>query len=149
MNRVKSGLVSLLLLVFLVTRTPIAYAQEADGDYEEVTKEEIVPYDGYLFTKEGFANLIANKKKDLDLLKIEYDAKIKTAKIESDGELKKKELELKINKDMYEQLLTLKQNRIESLNTEVNWSNAKLVGGFVIGFISSIVIFYAAVQVVK
>ena len=150
MSKLKSGFASFMLLVFLATRTSIAYAEDAgDGDYIEIKKEDPAPYDGYIFDKDGFSNLVAKQDFKIKQLKLDYETEAKKTKIESDAELKKKELELKINKDMYEALLKSKDGRIEALQTEINWSTAKLVGGFTLGLVISITIFYAAVQVTK
>lgn len=150
MTRLKSWLASCMLLVFLATRTSIAYAEDAgDGEYSEIKKDEPAPYDGFIFDKDGFAKLITNQEFKLKQLKLDLETEAKKAKIESEADLKKKELEVKINKEMYEALLKSKDNRIEALQTEINWGTAKLVGGFVVGLTVSITIFYAAVQVAK
>ncbi len=54
-----------------------------------------------------------------------------------------------INREMYEGLLKIRQDRVDQLISEQRWNDAKLIGSFVLGFAASIAIFYAAVQVAK
>ena len=155
MNQLKTWIASILLLVMLTTQSRIAFAEEVDadddgvGDYIEVKEKEEVPFDGYLLHKDAMIKLIVNKQHEISSLKLQFDTDIKKMKLDWDTDLKKKDAELSINKEMYESMLKLKQDRIEQLSSEQKWSDLKLVGGFLLGFAVSIGIFYAAVQVAK
>ena len=155
MKQLKSVFASLMLLVLLVTQTAIARAEEVDedgdgqGDYIEVAEGDAAAFDGYLLHKDAMVNLIVNKKHEIETLKLQFDTDTKKLKLDWDTDIKKKDLELKINKDMYESMLKLRQDRIDQLASEQKWSDLKLIGGFVLGFAASIAMFYAAVQVAK
>lgn len=155
MKQIKSGIASFLLLVLLTTQSSIAFADEVDedgdgqGDYVELAEGETAGFDGYLLHKDAMVKLIVNKKHEIEQLKLGFDTDIKKIKLEHDTEIKKKDLELSINKDMYEGLLKIRQDRIEQLSSEQKWGDLKLIGGFIVGFAASIAIFFAAVQVSK
>ena len=155
MNKYKKLLASLLLLVYLVGWTPIAYAEEIDvdddgqGDYVELKETEVAPFDGYLLHKDAMVKLITEREKDINTLKLRFETESKKLQLDIETVTKKKDVELQINKEMYDALLQIRQDRIDALQREVNWGTAKLIGGVVIGFAVSVAMFYAAVQVVK
>lgn len=156
MNKIKIPLASLTLLVYIAGWIPIARAQDevdadgdGDGDYVELKEQESAPFDGFLLHKDAMVKLIVNKEKDLNTLKLSFETESKKLKLDLETITKKKDIELQINKEMYEDLLKIRQDRIEALQKEANWGTAKLIGGVVIGFAVSIAMFYAAVQVAK
>jgi hypothetical protein len=155
MIRAKSLIGSFVLFTFITAHTSIAFAEEVDvdedgtGDYVELKETETAPFDGFLLHKDAMVKLIVDKKHEVESLKLQFDTDIKKLKLDWDTDLKKKDLELSINKDMYESILKVRQDRIDQLSSEQKWSDVKLIGGFVLGFAVSIAMFYAAVQVAK
>lgn len=155
MNSLKSLFASFTLLVYLVGWLPIARAEEVDvdddgeGDYVELKEAETAPFDGYLLHKTAMVKLITEREKEVNLWKVTLETEKKKLQLDLETLTKKKDLELQINKEMYEALLKIKQDRVDALQSESNWGTAKLVGGVVIGFAVSIAMFYAAVQVAK
>jgi len=155
MNKYKKLLASLTLLVYLAGWTPIAYAEEVDvdddgeGDYVELKEQESAPFDGFLLHKDSMIKLITEREKELNTLKLRFETEGKKLQLDLDTITKKKDLELQINKEMYEALLKIRQDRIDALENEANWGTVKLVGGLVVGFAISIAMFYVAVEVVK
>ena len=153
MKQLKSFIASFLLLALLTTWTPIARADEVDadgdgeGDYVELKEHEEASFDGFLLHKNAMVKLIVDKQHEVDSLKLKFETDTKKLVLDWETVVKKKELELTINKDMYEGLLKVRQDRIDQLSSEQKWSDLKLVGGFILGFAASIAIFYAAVQV--
>jgi hypothetical protein len=93
--------------------------------------------------------LITDREQELGKLKLHFDTELKKKDLDIETLTKKKEIELNINKEMYEGLLKIKQDRVDQLSSEQRWNDAKLIGSFVLGFAASIAIFYAAVQVAK
>lgn len=148
-------LVSVLLLSTLLTGwTSIARAEDLDHDGEEdhfveLAEGEKAPEDGFFFNGSALSQVIAKQETKLAELTVNKDTEIKKLTLELETISKKKEIELSINKDMYEGLLKIRQDRIDQLTSAQRWSDVKLVGGFILGFAASVVMFYAAVQVAK
>jgi len=148
-------LLALIVLSSYLTALPAIAENEDvadddnDGDYIELRQEEPAPYDGFLLHKDAMVKLITEREQELAKLKLSFNTELKKKDLELETLTKKKEIELAINKDMYESLLKIRQDRIDQLSSEQKWSDVKLVGGFILGFAASIAIFYAAVQVTK
>jgi len=147
-------LLALFVLSTYLTALP-AFAEEVDvdddgeGDYVELKEQETAPFDGFLLHKDAMVKLITEREKEIGKLKLSYETEVKKKDLEVETVTKKKEIELNINKEMYESLLILRQDRIDQLSSEQKWSDVKLIGGFILGFAASVAIFYAAVQVAK
>jgi hypothetical protein len=141
-----------LLLSLLVGWCPIAYAQENKNELEgfiDLKQGDLVPEDGLFFNYTVISKVIAKQDAKLAKLTLDKDTEIKKINLELETVTKKKDIEIQINKEMYENLLKIKQDRIDLLNEERKWNDFILAGGFVAGFVASVVIFYAAVQVAK
>jgi hypothetical protein len=132
-----------------------AFAEEVDvdddgeGDYVELKEQETAPFDGFLLHKNAMVKLITEREQEIGRIKLHFDTELKKKDIELETVTKKKEVELNISKEMYESLLKIKQDRVDQLSSEQKWSDVKLIGGFILGFAASIVMFYTAVQVAK
>ena len=92
---------------------------------------------------------MAKQETKLSLLVLEKETAVKKLNLDIENISKKKDAEIQINKETYEQLLKNKQERIDALILENKWNSLYFVGGALIGVVTSIVIFYAAVQVAK
>ena len=150
----KKLLALLTLSALLAGWMPIARAEDIDHDGEEdhfveLKTGEAAPEDGFFFNAGALSKVIAKQEAKLAEVTVVKDTEIKKVQLELETVSKKKEIELTINKEMYENLLKIKQDRVDQLSSAQKWSDWKLVGGFVIGFAASIAMFYAAVQVAK
>lgn len=146
---------ALFILSCLLTGwIPIARAEDMDHDgsedgFVELKKDEPAPEEGFFFNHSTLAELITKQESKLSLLENSKNTEIKKLQLELETITKKKDIEAQINKEMYDSLLKIKQDRIDQLVTAQKISDWKLVGGFVLGFAASIAMFYAAVQVAK
>ena len=100
-----------------------------------------------LFDKDGIINIIVNKNLEIQKLTINKDSEIAKLKIEIDSINKQHKLELKINKDLTDNLVKLRDDRIKLLEDSKRWDDVKLFGAVLIGIVLSVTIFYAAVQI--
>ena len=147
-------ILALVVLSSYLTALP-AFAEETDvdddgeGDYIELKEQETAPFDGFLLHKNAMVKLITDREQELGRIKLHFDTELKKKDLELETLTKKKEIEININKEMYEGLLKIRQDRVDQLVSEQKWNDAKLIGSFVLGFAASIGIFYAAVQVAK
>ena len=151
---IKQFIASFTLLALLVGWSPIARAEDMDHDGEEDGFQELkvgdtVTEDGYFFNHSSLATLITKQETKLSLLANEKDKENNKLKLELETVIKKKDLELSINKDMYEGLLKIRQDRIDHFTNMQKWEELRLASGFIAGFVVSIAIFYAAIQVAK
>jgi len=146
------------LLAFLAVRIPIAYAlppvadagtedEYEEGDYVTVKQGEEAPYDGFLFDAEGLAKVIANKNFQLDKLRIEKDSEIAKLNLDIKYIKEQHKLELKINEELKQSIISIKDKRIEQLEDSKKWDDAKLFGSMILGMALSVTIFYAAVKI--
>jgi hypothetical protein len=155
MNRFKKSIAWIVLSTFLTALPCIGRAEETDvdddgeGDYVEMKADEQAPFDGFLLHKNAMIKLVTERESEIGRIKISFETTKKKLELDLETLTKKKDIELQINKDMYEQILKIKQDRIDQLSSAQKWSDAKLIGGFVLGFAASVAIFYAAVQVAK
>lgn len=155
MNRYKKITAWIVLSSFLTALPSIGYAEEIDadddgeGDYVELKAEETAPFDGFLLHKNAMIKLVTDREAELGRIRLSFETTQKKLQLDLETLTKKKDLEIQINKDMYEQILKIKQDRVDQLSSAQKWGDVKLIGGFVLGFAASVAIFYAAVQVAK
>ena len=151
----KKYISALMLSALLTTRTSIAYANEllSAGDYIEVKKDDSIPFDGYLFTDSGLSRIIVNKETEKKKIIIDKDAEIETIKLQLNTDLKKKETEIEINKELSDKLLKLKQEEIDRLNSELKYKNwivaGSFIGGILVGSVAIISIVKLTVSVMN
>ena len=143
-----------LLSALLTGWTSIARAEDIDHDGEEdhfieLKAGETATEDGFFFTAGALSQVIAKQESKLSLLENNKNTEIKKLELNIETITKKKDVELAINKEMYESLLKIRQDRIDELSSARKWDDLKLVAGFAAGFVVSIAIFYAAVKVTK
>ena len=144
-----------LSLIFLVTWPSLAYGQdntatESDvGDYTPVKEGQRVPFTGYLFDSGGIIKLINNKTLELQQLKITKDAEINKINIELETVKKQTELELRINKELNNNIIRIKDDKIKELEDSKKWDDVKLLGALTLGMVLSVTVFFAAVQIKK
>lgn len=142
-------------LIFLVTWPSLAYGQdntvsESDaGDYTVVKEGQRVPFDGYLFDSKGVIKLINNKTLELQQLKISKDAELYKLNIELETVKKQNELELRINKELNNNIIRIKDDKIKELEDSKKWDDVKLLGALTLGMVLSVTVFFAAVQIKK
>ena len=139
MNKYKKLLSCIVLSTILTALPSIGRAEETDvdddgeGDYVELKVEEKAPFDGFLLHKDAMIKLVTQREAELGRLRLSFETKEKKLELDLETLTKKKDIELSINKDMYESLLKIRQDRIDQLVTQQKWSDLKLVGGILIG----------------
>jgi hypothetical protein len=147
---IKKFLAVLLLPALLVVRSPIAFAEEdGEGDYTFVSEHEKAPFSGYLFTPESVATMIATCDKRIKLELLEKETELIAKIINLETEIDKKNVEININKKMNEDLLSIKQQRIDSLTNELFWNKLFVAGGFVGGVAITIGVVYLTSQALR
>lgn len=129
----KNKFITLLLIFTFIMMPKKINAEEQPSDYEHLLAGECVKSDGFFFSNSGMANLY-----------LAIDEKIKLSVIDKHSELSKLKLdlkkcqdlkfvELKIQKEMYENQLSIKQQTIESYKNNIFWGNIRTVGYVLLG----------------
>ena len=138
-------------IILLVVFPLLSFAQEAPK-IKPMNQGEVAPFPGVLFNSSAVAQSIAEKEYNADQCRlrtahIEQKEKIKcvllvsTVKVEVDFLQKKYDSILKI-KD--EEINRLQKFALEKPNKNSHWWFA---GGVIAGIVTSVVIFYAAVEI--
>jgi hypothetical protein len=153
MDKLKIGVATITLLAMLAMQPSYAYAQDAgklladEGDYALVKEGEASPYDGYLFDAAGLVKIMTNKSLEIQSLKINNDSENKKLLIELEMLKKQYNLELKLTKELNDNIMKLKDDRIKLLEDNNKWDDIKLFGSLLLGIALSVAIFFAAVQI--
>lgn len=150
-NKKIKQIVSFFVVLSLCFSPTLAHAQEA-GKLINLLKDEPAPYDGVLFSEQAAAKLLADKEyEQIECkLKIDYEMeKIKarhmlamaTLQASFDG-IKKQNTSLLEIKDS--EIKRLQELALKNPNENSHWW---FTGGTALGIVTSILIFYAAVEV--
>jgi len=127
----KNKLFAIILIFSLFI--PKAKAEEQVFDYEHLIAGSCITRDGFFFTEEGMVNLLINTKEKIRIATLDGQKQVDLLKIDLKSCSEAKEIELRIQKDMYEKQLKIKQDIIDSYKVESHWANIKIVGGVVAG----------------
>lgn len=122
---------SFVLVCFICLLTKNAFAQ--DKDYTYMYSGECITENGFFFTENGMTKLVVNTEEKLKLITLDKQKEIDLIKIELGKCSALKLTELRIQKEMYENQLLIKQKAIDAYKSEIFWDNIKIVGGTVVG----------------
>ena len=150
LNKIIAILLSISILVLPIP----AYASDDAGKVTNLKKGDTSPYDGILFDEKSAARLVAEKEyEEFNCkLKIEYEVEkiqarhslaLGTCKASFDAV---KEQNTSILNIRDQEISRLQELALKNPNDNANWWFA---GGTVVGIVTSIVIFYAAVETSK
>jgi hypothetical protein len=131
-------------MIYLLISAALAEPQSA-----KVQKGEPSPFHGRVFNDEAVAEIIAQKEiaKDECAINMSYQEKTITAK--HDLELKLLTAELEYEKQKGEKLIAIRDEQIEILQEHYKPRNGLwwAIGGFTIGTLSSLGIYYSVKQI--
>lgn len=150
-SKLTRKIITTILALTLCFTPTIAYAQEA-GAIIDLKKDDPAPYDGVLFDRNAAARLLADKEyNQIECnLKINFQIeKLKAKHILEMGTLQASFEALKgQNTSLLEikdaEILRLQEMALKNPNDNSHWWMA---GGVVAGIVTSIAIFYAAVEI--
>jgi hypothetical protein len=133
----------LILLIFTFVSTNKAYAEDKPSDYEYLPAGECVKTDGFFFSEPGMANLYLAIDEKIKLAILDKQRELSIIKLDLQKCNESKQIELKIQREMFEEQLLAKQRVIDSYKSEAFWNNIKTVGyvaagvgaGIIFGFI--------------
>lgn len=156
MNLVFNTLLAKIILIISLTSFTVATSRaqtttSTTGQFTHLNKGDSAPFDGTLFDPIAVAKILSERefaKKECDL-RIERELGIQQSTCRRDIDLLKSELE--IEKKKYELIVGAQQEEIEVLrnlakgNDNMLWTSV----GFALGAVTSVAIFFAAVEIIK
>ena len=141
----KNKLFTIFVLFTFIMSYPLKInAQEAD--YEQVVAGDCIKEDGFFFTQAGISKLAANVDQKIKLAVLEKVQECQKCSIDLETCKKSKEIELKIQKEMFDNQLLVKQQTIDLYKNEIFWNNIKysaggLFLGLTIGIFTTVLIY--------
>ena len=147
-------ILSLFMAIVMATAPTIVLAEEAEqeGQLTTINKGEEAPYSGILLDSIAAAKINIDKKYSLLKYDLELDLEIKKLKAQYDLQLGTLQAQHDSLEDKHISLLKIKNDEIDRLRDIVkdNPNDHKhwwLAGGVGAGIVTSIAIFYAAVEI--
>ena len=122
-----------LILVFIFILPKTLKAQEEQFDYEHLAAGSCITSDGFFFTEQGMVSLVVNTKEKIRLATLDGQRQIELLKVDIGMCSQSKEVELRIQRQMFEKQLAIKQDTIESYKSDAYWSNIKIIGAAIVG----------------
>lgn len=129
--KINKKFILLTLFSFLYLIGKISLAEEVD--YEHLLAGECVQQEGFFFNKDGMVKLIVNIEEKIKTQNAESQKQLEIIKIDLESCKNNKQTELRIQKEMFEKQLLIKQQVIDSHKTEIFWSNIKIVAYTTLG----------------
>jgi hypothetical protein len=144
-----------LLMVILMTATPavtLAQETEEEGKLTTINMGEIAPYSGILLDSIAVAKINVDKKYSLLKYDLQLDLEMKKIKAGYDLQLGTLQAQHDSLEDKHISLLKIKNDEINRLRDILkdnpnDYNHWWLAGGVTAGILTSIAIFYAAVEI--
>jgi len=121
------------LILTVVLFSSLSKAEEQHWDYIEVKRGEICSLDGYLFSYDGLSSALARVQSSSQAIGIQKDKECNKIKLDLETVIKNKDSDLEITTKMLSNQLKIKQNTIDSIRSELFWSEAKIFTGIILG----------------
>lgn len=122
-----------LVLVFILIFPKSSLAEDQRFDYEHLTAGSCITSDGFFFTEQGMVTLVVNTREKIRLATLDGQRQIDLLKVDLRTCSESKETELRIQRQMFEKQLAIKQEAIDAYKSDAYWSNVKIIGGIVVG----------------
>ena len=131
----------LKLICLMIIFSQQAFAEEKIATVEE---GEPAPFAGTLFNTEAAANLIGELEYSDDLCSLRCDERLRLQKTELQFEIDKLQISYNILSVEYEQILEIKNDQIDFLQTQIQKPRFPYEGVFIAGVISGVGLTLAA-----
>jgi hypothetical protein len=150
-NKKIKQVISFFMVLTLCFLPTLAQAQES-GQVINLLKDEPAPYDGVLFNEQAAAKLLADKEYEQIECKLKIDYEMEKIKARHMLEMATLQASFDAIKKQNISILEIKDSEIKRLqelalknpNENSHWW---FTGGAAVGIVTSILIFYAAVEV--
>ena len=145
--------ISFLLISILVLLQPLS-ALAQSPTVTDLEKGQNAPYSGVLFNPEAAAQLLAQQKYADAECELKIDLELDKLGAQMDLINESLKVSLRATENKYESIIKIKNDEIDRLtglaiNSDADYTHWWTAGGFVVGALVSLAIFYAAVETSK
>ncbi len=145
--------ISFLLISILVLLQPLS-ALAQSPTVTDLEKGQIAPYSGVLFNPEAAAQLLAQQKYADAECELKIDLELDKLGAQMDLINESLKVSLRATENKYDSIIKIKNDEIDRLtslaiNSDADYTHWWTAGGFVVGALVSLAIFYAAVETSK
>jgi len=145
--------ISFLLISILVLLQPLS-ALAQSPTVTDLEKGQTAPYSGVLFNPEAAAQLLAQQKYADAECELKIDLELDKLGAQMDLINESLKVSLRATENKYDSIIKIKNDEIDRLtdlaiNSDADYTHWWTAGGFVVGALVSLAIFYAAVETSK
>ena len=145
--------ISFLLISILALLQPLS-ALAQSPTVTDLEKGQVAPYSGVLFNPEAAAQLLAQQKYADAECELKIDLELDKLGAQMDLINESLKVSLRATESKYDSIIKIKNDEIDRLtdlaiNSDADYTHWWTAGGFVVGALVSLAIFYAAVETSK
>ena len=145
--------ISFILISILVLLQPLS-ALAQSPTVTDLEKGQVAPYSGVLFNPEAAAQLLAQQKYADAECELKIDLELDKLGAQMDLINESLKVSLRATESKYDSIIKIKNDEIDRLtdlaiNSDADYTHWWTAGGFVVGALVSLAIFYAAVETSK
>ena len=142
--------ISFILISILVLLQPLS-ALAQSPTVTDLEKGQVAPYSGVLFNPEAAAQLLAQQKYADAECELKIDLELDKLGAQMDLINESLKVSLRATESKYDSIIKIKNDEIDRLtdlaiNSDADYTHWWTAGGFVVGALVSLAIFYAAVE---
>jgi hypothetical protein len=142
--------ISFILISILVLLQPLS-ALAQSPTVTDLEKGQVAPYSGVLFNPEAAAQLLAQQKYADAECELKIDLELDKLGAQMDLINESLKVSLRATENKYDSIIKIKNDEIDRLtslaiNSDADYTHWWTAGGFVVGALVSLAIFYAAVE---
>jgi len=142
--------ISFILISILVLLQPLS-ALAQSPTVTDLEKGQTAPYSGVLFNPEAAAQLLAQQKYADAECELKIDLELDKLGAQMDLINESLKVSLRATENKYDSIIKIKNDEIDRLtslaiNSDADYTHWWTAGGFVVGALVSLAIFYAAVE---
>ena len=142
----------ILIFILVLLQPTLTFAQAPT--VTDLEKGQIAPYSGVLFNSQAAAQLLGQQKYADAECELKIDLEIDKLGAQMDLINETLKVSLRATESKYESIIDIKNDEINRLtglavNSDADYTHWWTAGGFIVGAVVSLAIFYAAVETSK
>jgi len=144
-------LMKILIIILIVSFPSTSFAQ-SPPQMTTLSKDQKAPWTGTLFNPEAIVKMITENEAALEQCNNNGQEKLDKEKAKCDFLQERAKIVAELQKQQFDSILKIKDKEIDNLHDIIKKSNSNnhvwwFAGGTAIGVVTSIAIFYAAVEI--
>ena len=121
-------------------------ANAADLNYKHIIEGEKSPFSGIVMTNDALVQMIATHEAEIKTCELDRSTQLKLNKNDSDKQYALLELQYNMDKALYEELISIRDDQIKKDKTKDIIQRVAFFGGFTLGAATSVGIVYSLNQ---